>query len=164
MARQANRVTVQVTGDKELAALLDRLPKMVVAAGGPTDRAVRKGGNIVARRARQLAPDSSKTRTMDKMTQKSFDKWPHHTKNTIGTKVVLYPNNSVAIIGPKSPEGNAAYFGQEKPRKHVLWGKTVTTYRIVRNWITQAFDETKSEQQSAMAASLRADIDKIVKG
>lgn len=144
--------------------MLKRLPALIVASGGPTDRAVQKAGTIVARRARQLAPNSRKSGSMFKMSHKSFAKWPHHTRNTIRTKVVKYPTNSVAIIGPKSPEGNAAHFGQEKPRRHVLWGKrTGRMYRIVRNWITQAFDETKSEQQSAMKRSLQADIDKIMR-
>lgn len=162
MARQANKATVTVSGDKELQALLNRLPALVVAAGGPTDRAVSRAATIVARRARQLAPNSKKSGTEKKMSQKARAKWPVDVRNTIRTKVIKYPNNSVAIIGPKSPDGNAAHFGQEKPRRHVLWGKRTQIYRIARNWITRAFDETKGEQQTAMKRSLQADIDKIV--
>lgn len=141
--------------------MLGRLPRLVVSEGGPLDRAVQAPCNIVAKRARQLAPDSRKTGTKNKQSAKTKGKWPVRLKTTIRSKVIRYPNGAWGIVGPKSPEGNSAHFMQEKPRRHVLWGKAtlIKQYRIERNWITQAFDETKSEQLSAMEASLKRDID-----
>lgn len=148
--------------------LLQQLPRKVALDFGPLDRAVKAATSIIARRARRLAPDSSKTGTKLKQSQKKDpttgqkqDKFPVQVKNTIRSKVILYPNGAWGIVGPKSPEGNAAHFMQEKPRRHVLWGKAtaIKKFRIERNWITQAFDETKSEQLSAMEASLKRDID-----
>ena len=141
--------------------MLGRLPKLVVSEGGPLDRAVKAACNLIAKRARQLAPDSRKTGTKEFQSAKTKAKWPVRLKTTIRTKVIKYPNGAWGIVGPKSPEGNAAHFMQEKPRRHVLWGKAtaIKKYRIERNWITQAFDETKSEQLSAVEASLKRDID-----
>jgi hypothetical protein len=161
VSRQTNKVTVKIEGAESLISLLERLPKLVVMAGGPMDRAVRKASTIVAARARQVAPDSSKTGTRDKQSKKTKAKWPNKIKRTIKTKLIKYDKSVLGIIGPKSPEGNAAHFMQEKPRRHVLWGKAtmIRQFRIERNWITKAFDETKEQQMSAMEASLKADID-----
>jgi hypothetical protein len=161
MSRNANKVTVQINGADSLISLLERLPKLVVMAGGPMDRAVRKASTIVAARARQLAPDSSKTGSRDKQSKKTKAKWGSKIKRTIKTKLIKYEKSVLGIIGPKSPEGNAAHFMQEKPRRHVLWGKAtmIKQFRIEKNWITKAFDDTKNQQMSAMEASLKADID-----
>lgn len=139
---------------------------LVVAAGGPLDRAVRKAANVVAVRARQLAPDGDKSGSRAKQSKKTRAKWGGKLKRTIRVKLLKYDRASWAVVGPKSPEGNMAHFMQEKPRRHVLWGKTtsVQKYRIERNWITRAFDETKAQQLSAMEASLKKDIDANMRG
>lgn len=152
--------------------MLQRMPKLVVASGGPMDRAVRKASTIVARRARQLAPSSKLTGSRKLQSKTTKTKWETNIDGTaknplreqIKTKLVKYPTASHGIIGPSSPKGNQAHFGQTKSRRHVLWGKSslVTGYRIARDWIVQAFDETKSLQNTAMIASLRQDIDKTV--
>lgn len=157
-------VRIDVTGDEEVLAMLDRLPKLVVGAGGPLDRAVSKAAAIVARRARQLAPDSKanpKGDSRKKQSKKSRKGWLKKLKTTIRQKIVKYDTTTWAVVGPKNPEGNMAHFMQTKPRPHVLWGKAsaVQQYRAEKNWITQAFDETKSEQLSAVKASLAEDIE-----
>jgi hypothetical protein len=81
--------------------------------------------------------------------------------------MIKYDNGAAwAVVGPKSREGNMSHFQQEKPRRLVLWGKAtrVAQYRIERNWITQSFDETKSQQVTAMEQSIKADIDAIARG
>jgi hypothetical protein len=162
----ANKVTVSATGDKELEALLAQLPVLVVAKGGPTDKAVRKAGAIVRTRARQLVPRGRKTGTRKKQSKKSKAIWDRELHTQVASKVVRYPKHSVAVIGAKSPYGNHANFNQEKPRKLVLWGKAtrVNPYRALRNWITQAFDETRSQQHTAMTQVLRKEIDENMRG
>lgn len=162
MARvSSTKVTLDVHGEREILAMLEQLPKLVVAAGGPLDRAVQKASNLVAKRARQLAPDSRVTGSRQRQSKKSKAIWKHRLRSTIRVKLARYPHTRIGIIGPKSPDGNQAHFMQEKPRRHVLWGRTtrVAQYRIARNWITQAFDETKADQLNAMKSSLQTDID-----
>lgn len=162
------KVKVTVTGDKELQAILAKMPQLVVAAGGPIDRAVTKGGAVVARRARQLAPNSTKTGTRRKQSASSKRIWSKKLKTTIRSVTRRYPQGAraLSVIGPKAPEGNAAHFMQEDGRRHVLWGKVtrVALYRIARNWITQSFDETRGAQHNAMLTSLRNDLDKVMRG
>lgn len=164
--RQANKATVDARELEGLDEILKQMPSLLLATGGPLDRAVAKGGTVVAKRARQLAPDSRKTGTRDKQSKKARETWDTRLRTTIKTKNIKYDTASISIVGPKAPEGNAAHFMQEKPRRLVLWGKStlIKMYRIARDWIAQAFDETKSEQQSAMEASLRADLDKVMRG
>lgn len=161
----ANSATLRVEGSDKLDAMLAQLVMLVVAGGGPLDKAVRKAANIVTTRARQLAPDSAKTGSRDKQSKKSKQIWTGKLKRLIRSKVIKYERSSWAVVGPKSREGNMSHFQQEKPRRMVLWGKStmVAQYRIERNWITQAFDETKNEQVAAMEASIKADIDAIAR-
>jgi hypothetical protein len=161
-------VKVDITGDKEVLALLERLPKLVVSSGGPIDKAVRKASTIVAKRARQLAPDSKKNpegNSREKQSDKSKGIWQKKLKETIRHRIIKYDTATWAVVGPKNPEGNMANFIQEKPRRHVLWGKAtaIKQFRDTRNWITKAFDETKGEQLSAVQASLKSDIDANMK-
>jgi hypothetical protein len=166
MSRSSSKVTVTTSGDKQLDQLLAALPQLIVATGGPIDKAVSKAGTVVAKRARAIAPDSKKTKTKEKQSAKSKGIWTQQVRTLIRTVTRKYDTAAVAIVGPKNPEGNAAHFMQEKPRRLVLWGKTtrVALYRISRNWITQAFDETKEEQQAAMVSSLRDDLDRVMRG
>lgn len=159
-------MTVKIEGDDELMAILNKLPTIFVASGGPLDNAVRKAGGVVAKRARQIAPDSRQTGSRDKQSAKSKKDWPEKLNKTIRTKVVKYEQTAVAVVGPKAPEGNMAHFMQEKGRRLVLWGKStlIALYRINQNWITKAVDETKEDQRREIATSLKADLDKVMSG
>lgn len=157
-------VKIDIIGDEQVLALLERLPKLVVSGGGPLDRAVSAAAKIVAKRAEQLAPDSKSNPKGDsrkKQSKKSRAAWAKKLKDTIRQRIIKYDTGTWAVVGPKNPEGNMAHFIQEKPRRHELWGRAtaVQQYRATHNWITKAFDETKSEQLSAVQASLTADID-----
>ncbi len=160
----SNKGTLRIDGDGEIDALLAKLPVLVVSKGGPTDKAMRKAGAIVRTRARQIAPDSRKTGTRDKQSAKSKAIWQNKLKNNIKSKLVKYPTTSVAIVGATT-DANQAHSMQEIPRKHVLWGTSRTRqYRIARNWITKAADETKAQQDAAIGQALREEIDKHMKG
>lgn len=160
----SNKVTIDISGDERLLAILDAMPKLLLASGGPLDRAVSKAATVVTRRARQLAPDSRKTGTKEKQSKSAKAIWANHVRQTIQSKVIKYATSRRAIVGPRSPIGNAAHFMQEKPRRHVLWGKAtrVQMYRITRDWIVQAYDETLTTQQDVMEQSLLADLDKVM--
>lgn len=160
----SNKVTVKMDGIADLEKLLSKFPKLVIGSNAPQDRAVKKAATILAQRMRQIAPDSRKTRSRDKQSASSKNKWPATLRTQVKVKQIKYAVVSWAQVGPKSPEGNAAHFMQEKPRRHILWGKAQSAqpFRILRNWHTRAFDETKNEQMTAMAASLRDDLDKLV--
>ena len=162
----ANKVTLDIRGEESVLALLAQLPVLVVAEGGPLDKAVRKASNIVATRARQLAPNSDKSGSRKKQSRSAKAKWPEKLRRTIKTKLIKYPKATWSVVGPKSPQGNMAHFMQEKPRRLVLWGQAtmVKKFRIERNWITKAFDETKQQQLTAMETSLKTDIDANMRG
>lgn len=161
----ANELKVSISGEEKILALLDQLPALVAAQGGPVDRAITQAGDLIVVRAKELAPDSKLTGSRNKQSKKSREIWSKKLRNTIRKKIVKYPKTTVAIVGPKSPEGNMAHFMQEDVRRHVLWGNenNVRTYRIQRNWITQAFDETRSEQLKVIEDVLRDEIDKVVR-
>ena len=166
MTRKAHQISINIRGDKEVLALLEQLPKLVVMSGGPIDTAIGKALQIVAKRARQLAPDSRRTGSRLKQSKKSRAIWTGKLNRLIRTKVVKHATGAWGVVGPKNPEGNMAHFMQEEPRRQVLWGKMtkLQKYRIARNWITQAYDETVTEQKSAVVASLKSDIDRHMRG
>jgi hypothetical protein len=164
----ANKITLKIEGEKEVLDLLARLPALVVSAGGPIDRAVTKASQIVAKRARQLAPDSRKNpngNPRDKQSKKSRGIWGSKLNRKIKYKLIRYSSGAWSVVGAQSPDGNMAHFSQEKPRRMVLWGKAtlIRQFRIERNWITKAFDETKAEQLAAIKASLVSDINANMK-
>ncbi len=154
-------VKIDLSGMNSLVGLLEKLPVLVVMEGGPIDRAVSAAAKVVLTRAKEIVPDSSKTGSRKKQSKSSQSKWPKRLKTTLRTKLIRYPDASWVVVGPRSKEGNMSHFMQEKPRKHVLWGKAtlIKRYRIERNWITKAYDETVSQQLAAAEASLRTDID-----
>lgn len=158
-------VKVDLGGMNSLVHLLEKLPVLVVMEGGPLDRAVTAASKVVLARAREIVPDSSQTKSRDKQSSTSKTKWPKRLKNTLRAKLIKYKDGSWIVVGPRSKEGNMSHFMQEKPRKHVLWGKStlIKRYRIERNWITKAFDETRGQQLAAAEASLKSDIDAQMK-
>lgn len=160
------KASLSTEGMKELDDLLNQIPELVRATGGPLDRAVAKAGLVIKRRAKQLAPNSNQTNTREKQSAKSKKIWNHKLRDTITSVVRKYENYALVIVGPKNPQGNAAHFNQEKPRTHVLWGKATRIQRTKteRDWIVQAFDETKGEQNEAIRQSLQTEIDKVMRG
>lgn len=162
----ANAMDITINGDREVIALLERLPKLVVSAGGPADRAMTAATTVLQRRAISIAPDSQQTGSRKKQSKKSKKIWRHKLNQKIRKKILRRPDSVYGIVGPKSPEGNMAHFVNGKPRRLVLWGKAtrVAMYRYERNWMLQAFDESRGEQLSAMRESLRREIDQQMRG
>lgn len=155
--------TSKLPSDAQLRAMFDAVP--ILERHQVADKTVRAGAKPVVTRARQLSPRSSKTGSAKKRSkaQQASADWNTPLYKTIKQVVRKYSANAFAVVGPKWPEGNKAYFNTSPGgRKQVLWGKpTGKTIAAIRNWIVQAFDETKPQQLSAMKTKLRALMDEV---
>jgi hypothetical protein len=167
MAKNALTMSMKLPTDKELDRMLadaEFLRAFKVQA-----EAVEAASLVVRNRARQLAPRSKpQDRVRRSRKQKAEADWESVPLNTTIDFVVRdYKKGSTGIIGPAYPHGNKAYFNQPRAgqRKQVLWGKMtrLKPYIAARNWIVQAFEETKSQQLSAMKTALRDAIDRLMK-
>lgn len=152
----ANTLTLefQLPTDAELDRMFDMAAKM--NRHKLTDQVVDAGSAPVLARARELAPRSSVTGTARLRSKKQRQEadWAYPLWKTIKRVIRKYEYTGIAIIGPSWPKGNKAYLNTSpKGRRQVLWGnRTGRVVPQIRNWIVQAFDETKSEQLTAMKA------------
>lgn len=158
--RVSNQIQITVTGDATVIALLDKLPKLLVSAGGPADRAMKAATTVLQQRAVAVAPDSRRTGSRKRQSKKSKAIWTGKLNQKIRKKIIRFNTGVFGLVGPKSPEGNMANFVSGKQRKLVLWGKKTrsTPYRYQRNWMLQAFDESRSGQLAAMRSVLIMEI------
>lgn len=151
--------------DEELNRMFDAVPKL--EKFGVLDKAIRPAADIVAKRAQALAPRSNEIdRSKRSKSQQATADWNYPLWKTIKRVVRKYQNRyGVAVIGPEWPKGNKAYFNTSpKGRKQVLWGKR--TGRIVpqiRDWIVQAFDETRPQQLASIKDQLTKLTDQMMK-
>lgn len=177
--------------DRQIAELLDLakkfdqykvLDKAVTVAANPIVRQARqdapdgkKSGNSQKRSRAQIAGIKG-PRTVDfpgkKWQSERRDKegkiikinWHIPLKSTIDRKIRKYQYSALAVIGPKRPEGNKVYFNVSKNGRDEWWWGTnkKRKYAAVHNFITAAFDKTRSEQLSKMRTKLRELIDKLM--
>lgn len=181
MARNGLDLKMSFPSDAELQQLFATVPKLNHYK--VLDKAVDAATGPVVKRARQLAPNSSKTGTSKKRSKNQFEKadWNYPLWKTIKRVIRKYAVNAVGVIGPEWPKGNKAYFNTSpKGNKGHLWGHEGKAYptrkggvhvagppkpRIqVRNWIVQAMDETKSQQLEAMKASVIKSLEQVMRG
>lgn len=164
----ALKLTTKLPTDKELETLfgnVNALQRFKVA-----DRAVRAGAKVIKARAQQLAPRGNDTdRRKRSKKQRSSADWDRiQLYKTINYVLRKSETGGLAIIGPEWPHGNKAYFNQPRSgsRKQVLWGKMtrLRPYIAARNWIVQAFDESKSGVLAAMKSEIRKAIDEVMRG
>lgn len=167
MAKNALTLSMKLPTDKELDRMLadaEHLRSFKVQA-----EAVEAASIVVRNRARQLAPRSKpEDRARRSKKQKAEADWESVPLNTTIDFVVRdYRKGSTGIIGPAYPHGNKAYFNQPRSgqRIQVLWGKmtSLKPFIAARNWIVQAFEETRGQQLSAMKNALRAAIDRLMR-
>lgn len=151
------------------------------------DQVVRAGAKPITNRFRQLVPRSKASDT-DKRSkdQKKKADWNAPLWKTV--KVVVRKGNSsnrggaIAVIGPEFvTAASKIYLIAEhttNTRRVVLWGRKqpdATKQRVrwqtagqlvnrLRNLAVQAFDETNSQQASAMKAKLKNVMDNIYRG
>jgi hypothetical protein len=166
-------IKIKMPSDAEINKMFNAVP--ILERHRVADQVVRAGSRAVVRKARALAPRSTTSGSVSKWSQKMYetggtgDKGTPRKKGeiplwkTIAVVVRKYHTNGTAIVGPKYNEGNKAYFNTgPSGRKQVLWGRvTGKTVPQLRNWIVQAFDETKSEQLAAMKKKLQQKMKEI---
>ncbi len=158
-------VKMQLPTDAELERMFNMVPKLERWQVG--DAVIKAGTQPIVTRARALAPRSSKTGSAKKRSKNQVNSanWNIPLWKTIKRVVRKYQNGTLGVVGPEWPAGNKAYFNTSpKGRRQVLWGKrTGKVVAQIRNWIVQAFDETRSEQLSNMKATLSTKIDQVMK-
>lgn len=153
----ANKVdlTHNLPSDAELARMFDAVP--ILKRHAVADQTVRAGTAPIVRRARQLAPrGNNRDRSLRSAKQKAEADWDYPLWKTIKRVVRKYAANALGVVGPEWPKGNKAYFNTSPGgRRQVLWGRhTGKIIPQIRNWIVQAFDETRPQQLAAMKSKL----------
>lgn len=150
--------------DADLERMFNMVPKL--ERFKVTDQVVKAGTAPIVKRARELAP-RQKGKNKRSKSQRAKADWDYPLWKTIKRVIRKYNSRyGIGIVGPEWPKGNKAYFNTSpKGRREVLWGKpTGRTVAQIRNWIVQAFDETKPAQLSAMKAKLTELMDKVMRG
>lgn len=165
--------TSKLPSDAELKAMFDAVP--ILERHQVADKTVRAGSTPIVRRARQLAPRGDRTGTSAKRAAKQAAEadWSTPLWKTVGRVIRKYSANAFAVVGPRHPQGRKAYFNTSpKGRRRKLWGKNPSVFSganlsaiapQIRNWIVQAFDETKPRQLAAMKAKLKTLMDEVWK-
>lgn len=166
-------IKMQLPTDAELAAMFDAVP--ILEKHRVSDQVVRAGARPIITRARQLAPRSARTGSKKKWSKSMYTGAKGRSPRSKDEKPLWKTIKQVvrkgkkagalSVVGPEWPEGNKAYFNTSPTgRNKVLWGRrTGQTVPQIRNWIVQAFDETKAQQLEAMKKKLRALMDKVWK-
>lgn len=128
---------VELAGYDELLRELDKAEKTL---GHEVRReAAKAAGEVVAARARQLCPVGDPAHEPDKKP----------LRDTIAVEIRDYGQRTLAVIGPQYPAGAHGHL-LEYGHEGVAWGKPTGRRVGPRPFMRPAFDETKSEQQSAM--------------
>lgn len=144
-------VQVKVGDTKRVERLLTKLP--VELRTKALNQAVRAAGRIVANQAKQLCPKPGYRG--DKQGLKPL-------RDTIGVVVRDYANGPAAIVGPQYPagaHGHLVEFGHDE----VLWGQRTGRRVKPKPFLRPAADQTKSQQQAALIAKIKAGIDKAAR-
>lgn len=166
MTRNSLDIRHNLPSDAELARMFNAVP--ILDRHGVADKTLNAGAQPVVKRARQLAPRSTpEDRAKRSSSQRNKADWDYPLWKTIKRVTRKYNRgaNGAAIIGPEWPKGNKAYFNTSpRGRRQVLWGRpTGRTLPQIRNWIVQAFDETRGQQLENMKNKLRTLMNEIWK-
>ena len=163
----ANKLDIKIDlpNDAEIKRMFDAIPKL--EHYDVTAKAVRAGAKPIVKRARRLAPRSTPaSRAKRSASQRKNADWDYPLWKTIA-QVVRKPRRSASysVVGPKWPKGNKAYFNTGPGgREQVLWGKrTGKIIPQIRNWIVQAYAETKTQQATQIKIQLRKLMDQMWK-
>ena len=155
----ANKLDIRhnLPTDNELGRIFNAVP--ILERHKVADKVLTAGAQPIVKRARQLAPRSSQEdRDKRSAKQRASGDWDYPLWKTIKRVIRKYRTGGYAVIGPEWPKGNKAYFNTSPSgRRQVLWGRpTGRTVAAVRNWIAQAFDETRGAQLTQMKAKLKS--------
>lgn len=159
-------IKMDLPSDAELRRMFDMVPKL--EAFKVLDKAVDAASKPVVKRARELAPRGTEVdRSKRSKGQRSKADWNYPLWKTIKRVIRKYQNRyGMAVVGPEWPKGNKAYFfTSPKGRRIWYWGKNSGKTKVAtRNWIVQAFDETRTAQLDAMKASVAKSMDEVMRG
>ena len=150
-------VTITETGD--MNAILEQLPVMLQR--GAVDKALRAAGKVVAKRAKELCPRSSKTGTREGWSKQTAGSrtGTKPLAETIGVVVRKYDTVSVAVVGPQHPAGALGHL-VEYGHRMVVYGHDTGRRVQPKPFMRPAADETKGEQEAAMLRVLKAELEK----
>lgn len=148
------KVEIDAASFRKAEGFLEKLPlevRIVVV-----EKSVRAAAAPVVKRAQQLAPDSHKTGTWDKWSQRTLAKrgGARQHKDTIGTSSVRnYSGGLTAIyVGPLHPAGNLINIIGH-PHAQVLWGRRTSNIIPPVKYLHEAAEQTKGQQQAAFVSS-----------
>lgn len=123
-------------------------------------KALRRGGQVVQKRARELCPRSSQTHTGDtwsKATQ-AARQGVKPLAETIGVVVREYDRGTfVLLVGPEYPAGALGHL-IEYGHAEVLWGKETGRRVPPYPFLRPAADETQEQVNAAIIDTLRAEV------
>ena len=143
--------TLQLTGFEGVLSTLASLP--LEMRGPVISTALRKGGKIVAARAKQLVPPPGYPG--DKPEFKPL-------RETIGVEVKVYSSASVAIIGPKRPAGAHGHLvegvdskGENVDVRHHSRGQPTGSILKKTPFMGPASRDTKEQQRAAVTEGIR---------
>ena len=156
-------IELKFPNDAELKRMFDAVPQLEKRRA--SDRVLRPMAKPIVTRSRQLAPRGNPTdRAKRSQRQAQAADWNYPLHKSITYVVRKYGNAAgLAVIGPSWPKGNKAYFDTSpKGRRVFYWGKDAGKIRPqIRNWIVQAFDETRAEQVAIAKRELKKVMDEI---
>lgn len=163
----ANKLEVRINlpTDAELDKMFNAVPMLDRFKVG--DQVIRAGTDPIVKRARELAPrDRSGHGKKRSKNQRAAANWEYPLWKTIKRVVRKYQKGTTGVVGPEWPLGNKAYFDTSPNGRRVFyWGKATGKVKAqVRNWIVQAFDETKTQQLAVMKAKLKAVMEQVWRG
>lgn len=160
-----NRINVSVDGVDDVLKMLEEVDHNTYFK--VTDKGIRKASQLVQRRAKQLAPRSSKTGSAKKrsVSQSQSGNWNIPLSKTIISKVLKHARGALGIVGPSWPEGNKAFFNNAKNgRREVYWGKPQGTIYKGEDWLKRAFDESAEEAQEVLVETVRDAVKEVTGG
>lgn len=165
MAKNSLDIKISLPSDEELRRMFDMVPKLEQYKVG--DTAVKAATEAVIKRAQELAPrDRAGHGKKRSKAQRDKANWNVPLWKTIKRVIRKYQRGTVGVIGPEWPQGNKAYFNTSpKGRRVFYWGKDAgKTAAQIRNWIVDAFEQTRPQQLAAMKSKLTELIDKVMRG
>lgn len=158
-------LVINMPRDAEINAMFDAVP--ILERHKVPQRVLRAGAMVVKKRAVQLTPrGTEEDRNKRSARQRAAADWETRLYTTIGYVVrggKRRRGGGVAVIGPTWPKGNKAYFftSPKGTRAQWFWGRYIGIVNAKRNWLVQAFDETRQAQLAAMKVATRVAMDRI---
>lgn len=148
------RVTLKLDESLDLDGLLAQ--HELLLRGKALTRALRAGGKVFADRARQHCRRSSQTGTRALWSAKTRAARANvkPLADTIGVVVRDYGAKQVLIVGPQYPAGALGHL-VEYGHAEVLWGRPTGRRVPPQPFMRPAADETESQVNAAIVASLQ---------